>query len=152
MDRDARVLVRVLAVLGRDGVLLEVHGLAGIEAAVLEDNGGVAEYEVHRAVDVAFAEELPLRVHVERVLVANHVAPVDHRVVRSDPQRYCLVLLRSGPVLESDVSRNESRSRRRCITIIVMMLIVIIVGFWFDYRRWLCGRWCSCRRRCERRR
>lgn len=114
MNGDAGVLVWVLAVLRGDGVLLQVHRLAGVDAAVLQHHGGVAEDEVHRPVDVALPEELPLGVHVEGVLVADHVAPVDHRVVRPHPQRHRLVLPRARPVLEGDVPRDEPRPRRRC--------------------------------------
>lgn len=64
MDRNTRILIRVLAVLGRDRVLLEWQGLPGVDTAVLEDDGSVPEYEVDSAVDVALSVELSLRVRI----------------------------------------------------------------------------------------
>lgn len=66
MDRDPRVLVRVDPALCRDGDLLAGEGTAGVDHAVLEDDGGVAENEVDGAVDVAFLVELTLGVNVDR--------------------------------------------------------------------------------------
>lgn len=79
MYGDAGVLVRIGPALGRDGDLLLVHGAAGVDHAVLEDGGSVAEDEVHGAVDVALFVELPLRVDVEGVLVAFETAAEEHR-------------------------------------------------------------------------
>lgn len=112
VDRDTSVLVRVLPVLGGYCVLLHVHGLSREDRAVLEDHGGVSEYEVDRAVDFAFAEELAVRVDVEGVLVPDDLASVDHCVVCPDPERYRLVLARPGPIHESNVAGDESRSGR----------------------------------------
>lgn len=114
MDGDARVLVRVLAVLGRDGVLLHGHGLAGVEAAVLEHDRRVPEDEVHGPVHVALPEELPVRVDVQGVLVPNDVAPVDHRVIRPNAEGHGLVLRGTGPVLERDVPSDEPGSGGSC--------------------------------------
>lgn len=114
MDRDPGVLVRVLAVLRGDGVLLERHGLSGVDGAVLEDHGRVAEDEVDCAVDVAVAVELSLRVRVEGVLVADDVAPVDHRVVRAHAEGHRLVLAWSRPVLECYVPRYETGPSCSC--------------------------------------
>lgn len=114
MDGDARVLIRVLSVLGRDGVLLKVHGLARVEATVLEDNSCIAKDKVDGAIDVTFPEELALRVDIEGVLVADNVAPVDHCVVSTDTQGHRLVLVWPGPVLKCYVPCNEPSPCRRC--------------------------------------
>lgn len=90
MDGDARVLIRVLAVLCRDGVLLEGHGLPGMDGAHLEDDGGVAEYEVDGAVDVAFLLELLAVSSVERVLVAIEGAQVIRSAKRRRDGRHSL--------------------------------------------------------------
>ncbi|CAA7397486.1 unnamed protein product [Spirodela intermedia] len=103
VDGDAGVLVGVLPALGGDGVLLFLQRPAGVEGAVLQHHGGVAEDEVDGAGDGAVAVELPLRVHVECVLVAQHVA-ARHRLVLRRPRR----------VLESHVPRHEPRPHRRC--------------------------------------
>lgn len=114
MDGDACVLIWILSVLGRDGVLLKVHGLARIEATVLKDHSCIPKDKIDGAVDVAFPEELPLRVDIEGVLVADDIAPVDHCVVSTNAQGHRLVLARTGPVLKCNVPSNESCSCRRC--------------------------------------
>nr|GMD60927.1 Os01g0312600 [Ipomoea batatas]GMD70965.1 Os01g0312600 [Ipomoea batatas] len=100
LDRNAGVLVGILPSLRGEDVLLIVHGFPGVEIAVLEDDGGVAEYEVHRAVDVAVAVELAEGVDVESVLVRNEAAVEEDRQVGAAPQRHRLVLFRSGIVLD----------------------------------------------------
>lgn len=76
-DRNPGVLVRVLSSLGGEDVFLVFVRLAGVEVAVLEDDGGVAEDKVDGAVDVAFAVELAEGVDVEGVLVADEAALVE---------------------------------------------------------------------------
>lgn len=110
MDGYTRVLIWVFPVLGRDGVLLLGHGLACVKVALLENHCGVAEYEVHGAVNVALAEELTVGVNIARVLEPQDVAAEHHRVIRSDTERHRLVLRRSGIVLERDVTCNEPRT------------------------------------------
>lgn len=114
MDGDAGVLVRVLSVLGRDGVALGGHGLSGIYVAVLQDHCRVAEYEVYRPVNVAFAIELAQGVDVERVLVSENFAPVDHSVVCAYAQSHGLVLAWSSVVLECNVPGYETTACSRC--------------------------------------
>lgn len=81
MDGYTRVLIRVFSVLSCDGVFLLRHGLSRVEAAVLENNCSVAEYEIHGTVNVTFAVELTIRMCIHCVLVSDDVASVDHRVV-----------------------------------------------------------------------
>lgn len=64
MDGNTCVLVGVLSVLGRDGVLLEGHGLPGVNATVLEYHSGVTEDEIHRPVYVTFTVKLAIGVSV----------------------------------------------------------------------------------------
>lgn len=114
MDGNAGVLVRILAVLGSDGDLLQGHRLASVETAVLENDGGVAEYEVDGAVDVALAEELAIGVDVERVLVPNYVAPIDHAVVRTNAECHRLVPAWPCRILKGYVPGDETGSGCRC--------------------------------------
>ena len=64
-----------------DGVLLIRHGLPGEYVAVLEDAGGVPEYEIDRSDDVAFAVELAVRMCVESVLEGGEPTSVEDRLV-----------------------------------------------------------------------
>jgi hypothetical protein len=57
-------------VVNRDDVGLVRHGLLGLDQAVLQHHLGVAEHEVDGAGHPAVAEELPLRMRVQRVLVS----------------------------------------------------------------------------------
>ncbi|KAB8106844.1 hypothetical protein EE612_041350, partial [Oryza sativa] len=107
LDGDAGVLVGVLPALRREHVLLVGVRAARVEVAVLEHDGGVAEDEVHRAVDVAVAVELAKRVRVQRVLVAREAAPVERRQVGVHPQRHRLVLARPRRVLHRYVPRQK---------------------------------------------
>lgn len=116
MYGNARVLIRVFAILGRDGVLLLGHWLAGPETAVLEHHGSIAEYEVDGSVNVAFAEKLTVGMDIHSVLVSDDVAAVHHRVIRSDTESHSLVLLWSGVVLECDVLGDETRTTGSCTT------------------------------------
>jgi hypothetical protein len=104
LDRDARVLVGVLAALRREDVLLVGQRLARVQVAALQHDGGVAEDEVDGAVHVAVAEELAQGVHVQRVLVPHEAAPVERRQVRAHAQRHRLVLGRAGAVLDRQVA------------------------------------------------
>lgn len=81
LDGQTGVLVRVELALRSDGVLLAGHGLLGQDIAVLEDDRGVAEDEVHRPVDRALAVELAVGVCVECVLECVHGAPVEERLI-----------------------------------------------------------------------
>lgn len=114
MDGYTRVLIWVFPVLGCDGILLLGHGLASIKVAFLEDHGSVAEYEVHGTVNVTFAEELTIGVHIACVLVPDDAAVVYYRVVSSDSEGHRLVLAGSGIVLESDVSCDETSTIGSC--------------------------------------
>lgn len=127
VDRNARVLIRVLSVLGRDGVLLLGHGLSGPEGAVLEHHRGVAEYEVHGSVNVAFSVKLTVRVDIHCVLVSDDVAPVHHRVVCSDAEGHRLVPPRPGVVLESHVFCDETRTTSSCNTGSASIIIIILL-------------------------
>ena len=77
LDHYAGVLVRVEPALSRDRVLLARVGTPGLDGAVLEDDGGVAEDEVDGAGDEAVCEELAVVVDVEGVLVCKEVAAVE---------------------------------------------------------------------------
>lgn len=91
LDGGAGVLAWVGPALGGDGVELALVREPGVEVAVLEDDGGVAEDKVNGAVDVAFTIELPFGMSVEGVLVGLETAPVEGREVGTAPQRYRLV-------------------------------------------------------------
>ncbi|CAL1360643.1 unnamed protein product [Linum trigynum] len=69
LDHDPGVLVRVGPAVGSQHVLLARVGSAGVDVAVLEDSGGVAEDEVDGANDDAAVEELAVGVDVQCVLV-----------------------------------------------------------------------------------
>ncbi|KAH0467288.1 hypothetical protein IEQ34_004526 [Dendrobium chrysotoxum] len=77
VDGDSGILVGISSSLSGDRVLLAAKGLAGVDIAVLEDDGGVAEDEVDGAVDVAVAVELALAVDVDGVLVSLKAAAVE---------------------------------------------------------------------------
>ena len=127
MDRKARVLVRVLPALGRDGDLLVGERLSGVYFAVLEDGLAVAEDEVDGAVYVALTEELTERVSVEGVLVAFDAAAEKGRAVRVDPKGHGLVVLRAGRVPKSYVSSNEAQARYSCKR--QSLIMSLILGF-----------------------
>lgn len=77
MHRETRVLARVAAAVGQDGVEASAAaGAAEDEVAALEDGGRVAEDVVDGAEDVALAVELAEGESVERVLVAGDAASV----------------------------------------------------------------------------
>ncbi|KAL0904097.1 hypothetical protein M5K25_026169 [Dendrobium thyrsiflorum] len=114
MDRNPRVLVRILAVLCGDCVLLHRHWLSRPNNAFLENDGGIAEDEVDGAEDVAFAEELALRVDVKGVLVAYDAAVVDHRSVGSYTECHSLMLLWPRGVLYCHLFHYEPCPCRRC--------------------------------------
>ncbi|CAA7394999.1 unnamed protein product [Spirodela intermedia] len=114
VDGEAGVLIRVLAAVGRHGVLLVGERSAGGDVAVLEDGGGVAKDEVDSAADAALAEELAQGVGVERVLVAGDLRAEVGGEVRVRPQRHRLVLLRPRRVLHRQVPHDESLPRNSC--------------------------------------
>ncbi|CAI0393957.1 unnamed protein product [Linum tenue] len=100
--------------LRRDRDLLALHRPPRVDHAVLEDGGGVAEDEVHRAVDVALSVELALGVDVERVLVALDAALVEYRPVGVRSEGHRLVVLWTGGVAEGDAAGDESGAVHRC--------------------------------------
>ena len=100
LDGNSSVLIWILPTLRSEYVRLIVIGLAGVKAAVLQHNSGVAEDEVDGAVDIAFAVELPERVDVEGILVADETAPVEDGEVRAAAQCHRLLLAWSRRVLE----------------------------------------------------
>ncbi len=55
-----------------------VRRVTWINVAILNNNGGVAENEVHRAIYVTFPVELPFGMDVEGVLVPFKAAPVKY--------------------------------------------------------------------------
>jgi hypothetical protein len=115
LDGDARVLVGVLPPLRREDVALVRQRLARVQVAALQHHGRVAEHEVDGAVDVAVAEELPQRVHVQSVLVPHEAAPVERRQVRPHAERHRLVLRRPGRVLDRQVAGQEVVAHHSCI-------------------------------------
>lgn len=114
MDRDAGVLVRVGPALGRDGVLLARAGPPGPDLAALDDRRGVAEDEVHRAGDVVGGVELPVGVHVERVLVRVDAAIVHDGEVAADAQRHRLALPWPGTVHDPQALGYKPRPHCSC--------------------------------------
>ena len=114
MNRDARVLVRVFSILGRDGDFLGSHGLSGVYVTGLEDYSCISKYEVHCSVYITFTIELAVGVYIQRVLVTSYFAPVDHSVVRADAESHSLVLAGSRIILKRHVPGNESAARSRC--------------------------------------
>lgn len=111
MYGDASVLVRVGTALCSDGVLLVQHRLSGVDVAVLEDGGSVAEDEVDGAVDITVSIELPEGVDVESVLVALEAAAVEGGEVGVVSYRHCLMLLRTCCVPERYVYGYKSLPR-----------------------------------------
>lgn len=114
MDDDARVFIRVFSSLGSDRVLLIDHRFSYINVAVLEDCHGVAEYEVHRAIYVAIAIELSLRVDIEGVLIPLEAALVENGEVGARTEGYGLVFMGSGRVLECHASCYEPFTGNAC--------------------------------------
>ena len=58
----------------------------------MEYHGCIAKYEIYGAIDVAFSKDLTIGVHIECVLVANDVAPIDHAMVSTNSECHSLVL------------------------------------------------------------
>jgi hypothetical protein len=104
----------MLASVRRHRVLLVVHGPPRDDEAVLEHGRRVAEDEVDGPRDDAVAEELPPRVHVQRVLERVEPAVEEGRLVALHPERHRLVPLRAGRVVESHVLADEPRSLNSC--------------------------------------
>lgn len=77
MNGSTGILVRIRSPLCGDGVELVAHWETWIDVAVLEDHGGVAEYEIDGAVDVALSVELAKRVRVQCVLVSFEATAVE---------------------------------------------------------------------------
>lgn len=116
MDRDASVLIWVFSVLGRDGYLLLVHWLSGVNVAVLEDDCGIAENEIDGAVNVAVAIELTLGVHVQRVLITDDLATVNNRVVCTYSECNGLMLGRTSVIFKCYVTCHEPCTGGGCIS------------------------------------
>lgn len=114
VDGGAGGLVGGAPSLRRDHVGLVPQGPPHVDVAVLKDGGGVAEDEVHGAVDVAVAVELPLGVREEGVLVASEAATVEDGEIRRRAQRHRLVLPRPGGVFECYVSGPEPIAGDAC--------------------------------------
>ncbi|KAG6428526.1 hypothetical protein SASPL_112778 [Salvia splendens] len=114
VDGEARVLVRVGFALRRDGVVLPSQRLARLDAAVLEDRGGVAEDEVDGARDGAVAVELAVGVRVEGVLVGVEAAAVEDGAVGGGSDGRGLELFWAGGVLEAHVHRHEAAAFCDC--------------------------------------
>ena len=100
--------------LGGEEVVLVGVGAAGVEVAVLEDGGGVAEDEVDGAVDVAVAVELAEGVGVEGVLIPHKAAFIECRQVRTRPHRHRLVLAGPRRVLKRYSLRYEPIPHHSC--------------------------------------
>lgn len=126
LDDDPRVLIGVVAALGGDHVALAGVGAAGVDVAVLEDDGCVAEDEVDGAGDEAARVELAEGVDVEGVLVGQHVAAVEGAEVRVHAEGHRLVLRRARRVLERDVTGQEPPAHHRCMH--AELILVISMG------------------------
>jgi hypothetical protein len=114
VEDDAGALARIVPALRGDGVLLARQRHARPEVAALEHGGGIAEDEVHGAVDVAVAVELAVRMRVQRVLVPGDAAAVDDGAVGAHAQRHRLVPRRPRPVLHRHVAHHEPKPGRGC--------------------------------------
>lgn len=112
--------------MGGENVALVRVGSAGVEVAVLEDDGGVAEDEIDGAVDVAFAVELAEGVDVEGVLVGDEAAAVESREVGAAAESHGLVFAGSRVVLEGDAFCYESVSHYSCKYKIYLSIIFFI--------------------------
>lgn len=93
--------------MGCDHVDLALQWPPHIYNAILENHRGVAENEVHGAVDVALSVELALGVDHQGVLVALEGAPIEDREVRGGAESNRLALLRAGRVAECNVTSHE---------------------------------------------
>lgn len=78
MDGHASVLIWVGLTLGRDGVELVGHGLPGLDATVLQNDGRISENEINGADDLAIAIKLAIRVCVQSVLIGLKGASVEN--------------------------------------------------------------------------
>lgn len=114
VDRDARVLVGVLAPLRRDRHLLLRQRPSRVDVAALQHGEPVPEDEVDGAVDVALAVELAEGVGVQGVLVALDAAPEEGRTVGVHSEGHRLVVLRPGCVTEGYVPGYEALPGNRC--------------------------------------
>lgn len=92
VSNNTGVLVLVGAALGGDHVFLAGIGAAGVDVAVLEDSGGIAEDEIDGAGDVAVDVELAVGVDVKGVLVGDHVAVIEGGKIGTDTKGHGLVL------------------------------------------------------------
>jgi hypothetical protein len=107
VDRNPRVLVRVISALGRYHVHLALQWPPHIYKAILENYRGVAENEVHGAVDVTLSVELALGVDHQGVLVALEGTPVEDGEIRGGAEGDRLTLLRPGRVAKCNVTSHE---------------------------------------------
>ena len=106
MYRYSGVLVRIRPALRRHEVVLA--GFSGVDVAVLEDYGGVSEYEVDGSRYIGFSVELTLGEGVQGVLVTDNGASKDDGSVRSYSEGDRLVLLRAGVVNKCNIPANEA--------------------------------------------
>ena len=102
--------------MGRDHVFLALHGLSGLQLALLENDRCIPEDKVYGASDDGVAVELTVGVGVESVLVAVNAAAVDNRPVGADTESHRLVLLWSCRVLEPHILGYKSITNGSCIS------------------------------------
>ncbi|RDX76578.1 hypothetical protein CR513_43416, partial [Mucuna pruriens] len=121
--RSPRVLVWICSPLCGYGVELPTHWEPRVHVARLEHCRRVSEYEIHRAVYVAFSVELSQGMRVQRVLVPLETAAVKRRQICAVANRHRLVLLRPGGVADSHVHSHESRPNHRCNMHIMISLL-----------------------------
>lgn len=74
MNGEAGGLVRVFPALSSDGVFLVGKTLLRQDAAVLKNDGGIAEKKINGPTDLALAVKLAHGVRIQRVLVASNSA------------------------------------------------------------------------------
>lgn len=89
--------------MGRDHVLLLIHGLSCHQLALLEYYGGVTEDEINGAGDEGVTVELPVGVSVESILIGVNAAAVNDGLVGTDAEGHGLVLLWACCILEAHV-------------------------------------------------
>lgn len=121
LEHDAGGHVGVGAPVRRHHVRLVVHRLPHRHEAALEHRRRVAEDVVDGPRHLAVPEELPVGVHVQRVLVPLELAVEEHRHVPLHVQRHRLVPLRPRRVHEPHRLAHESIPLRRCVVVVVVV-------------------------------
>lgn len=104
MDRHARVLIRILAILGRNSDLLLGHRFTSPHSTILEHNSCIAEYEIYCSIYITLPIKLTLRVYIESVLVSFYLTTIDDSMVCAYTKGYSLVVLWPSLVYECNVS------------------------------------------------